>query len=48
MNHMTEMHPEGFDSVIGLSQILLQIKESIEERGCERNQYFKIDQMSTV
>ena len=34
---MTEMHPEGFDSVIGLSQILLQIEESLEEAVKESN-----------
>ena len=36
-NHMTEIHPEGFDSVIGLSQILLQIEESMEDAVKESN-----------
>ena len=30
-NHTTKTHPEGFDSVVGLSQISLQINESVEE-----------------
>ena len=36
-NHMIEMHPEGFDSVIGLSQISLHIEESKEESVKETN-----------
>ena len=36
-NHTTKTHPEGFDSVVGLSQISLQINESLEEPMQEIN-----------
>ena len=31
-NLTTKTHPEGFDSVVGLSQICLQINKSVEEQ----------------
>ena len=36
-NHTTKTHPEGFDSVAGLSQISLQINKSVEEPMQEIN-----------